>query len=98
MLRAGSQREAERGVSGPRKNRVTVNIMDEEYTIRADADPEYMKLLAKVVDERVRAALSANPRLARSRAAILACLSFADDLEKLKARYEELMRMVEEAR
>lgn len=72
--------------------------MDEEYTIRADADPEYMKLLAKVVDERVRAALSANPRLARSRAAILACLSFADDLEKLKARYEELMRMVEEAR
>ncbi|HHY32685.1 MAG TPA: cell division protein ZapA [Firmicutes bacterium] len=98
MMGAGSLGEAERGVSGPRKNRVTVNIMDEEYTIRADADPEYMKLLAKVVDERVRAALSANPRLARSRAAILACLSFADDLEKLKARYEELMRMVEEAR
>lgn len=90
--------EAERGAAGPKKNRVTVNIVGEEYTIRADADAEYVKLLAKVVDERVRAALSSNPRLARSRAAILACLSFADDLEKLKARYEELMRMVEEAR
>ncbi|MDK2931486.1 MAG: cell division protein ZapA [Bacillota bacterium] len=98
MIGAGSLGEAERGTGGPKKNRVTVNIVDEEYTIRADADPEYVKLLAKAVDERVRAALAANPRLARSRAVILACLSLADDLEKLKARYEELMRMVEEAR
>ncbi|MGE5588211.1 MAG: cell division protein ZapA [Clostridia bacterium] len=90
--------DTERGAAGPKKNRVTVNIVDEEYTVRADADAEYLRLLARTVDERVRAALSANPRLARSRAAILACLSLADDLEKLKARYEELMRMVEEAR
>ncbi|MGE5574432.1 MAG: cell division protein ZapA [Bacillota bacterium] len=86
------------GESRTAKNRVTVGIVDEEYTIRADADPEYVRLLAKAVDERVRAALAANPRLARSRAAILACLSLADELEKLKARYDELMRMVEEAR
>ncbi|MDI7248326.1 MAG: cell division protein ZapA [Bacillota bacterium] len=86
------------GESRTTKNRVTVGIVDEEYTIRADADPEYVRLLAKAVDERVRAALAANPRLARSRAAILACLSLADELEKLKARYDELMRMVEEAR
>ncbi|MCR4402837.1 MAG: cell division protein ZapA [Firmicutes bacterium] len=87
-----------RGATGPRKSRVTVKIVDEEYTVRADADAEYVRLLARAVDERVRAALSANPRIARSRAAILACLSFADDLEKLRARYEELMRMVEESR
>jgi len=81
-----------------RKNRVTVSIVGEDYTIRADADPEYVKVLAQAVDERIRAALAANPRLARSRATILACLSIADELQRLKARYEELMRMVEDAR
>ncbi|MEW6230108.1 MAG: cell division protein ZapA [Bacillota bacterium] len=81
-----------------RRNRVTVSIVGEDYTIRADVDPEYVKLLARVVDERIRAALAANPRLARSRATILACLSIADELQKLKARYEELMHMVEDTR
>lgn len=81
-----------------RKNRVTVSIVGEDYIIRADADPEYVKLLARAVDERIRAALAANPRLARSRATILACLSIADEHQRLKARYEELMHMVEDAR
>jgi hypothetical protein len=39
-----------------------------------------------------------NPRLSRGQAAILVCLSLADDLKKARRRYEELMRLVEDVR
>ncbi len=81
-----------------RKSRVTVTIVGEDYTLRADADPEYIKLLARSVDERVRAALATNPRLSRSQATILACLAITDELHRLKASYDELVRFVEDAR
>ncbi len=81
-----------------KRNRVTVSIVGEDYTIRTAAEPEYVRLLAQAVDERIRAALAANPRLARSRATMLACLSIEDELQRLKGRYEELMRLVEDAR
>ncbi|HAV21453.1 MAG TPA: cell division protein ZapA [Firmicutes bacterium] len=81
-----------------KKNRVTVNILGEEYTIRSDADPDHVKELAGLVDERMRSALAMNPRLSRGQAAILVCLSLADDLKKARRRYEELMRLVEDIR
>jgi len=81
-----------------KKNRVTVNIMGEEYIIRSDAETDHIKELAESVDERMKAALAMNPRLSRSQAAILVCLSLADDLKKARRRYEELMRLVEDVR
>lgn len=98
MLASDDEPRAASPGTAERRTRVTVGIVGEEYTIRADADPEYVKLLAKSVDERIRAALAGNPRLSRSRATILACLSIADDLQRLKVRYDELMRLVDDAR
>ena len=87
-------------VDGPieKRNRVTVSIVGEEYTIRSDAKKEHVIDLAKLVDERMKAALSMNPRLSRGQAAILVCLSLADDLKKARHRYEELMSLVEDVR
>jgi cell division protein ZapA len=81
-----------------RRNRVTVNIVGEEYIIRSDADTDHVRELAEAVDERMKAALAMNPRLSRGQAAILVCLSLADDLKKARRRYEELMRLVEDVR
>lgn len=81
-----------------KRNRVTVKIMGDEYIIRSDAETDYVEGLAESVDERMRAAFDMNPRLSRNQAAILVCLSLADDLKKARRRYEELMRLVEDVR
>ena len=80
------------------RNRVTVDIVGEEYIIRSDAETEHVRELAEEVDERMKAALAMNPRLSRCLAAIFVCLSLADDLKKARRRYEELMRLVEDIR
>ena len=59
---------------------------------------DHVRELAESVDERMKAALAMNPRLSRGQAAILVCLSLADDLKKARRRYEELMRLVEDIR
>lgn len=88
------------GVPEPveKRNRVVVKIMEEEYIVLSDAEAEYIKGLAGLVDERMKAALAVNPRLSRGQAAILVCLSLADDLNKIKRRYTELMSLVEDVR
>lgn len=81
-----------------KRNRVTVSIVGEEYIIRSDAESDHVKELAESVDERMKAALAMNPRLSRGQAAILVCLSLADDLKKARRRYEELMRLLDDVR
>ncbi|NPV52040.1 MAG: cell division protein ZapA [Firmicutes bacterium] len=81
-----------------KKVRVAVRILGDEYTIRGDADPEHIKRLAADIDARVRAAMEFNPKLGRSQAVILAFLNIAEELERLKSQYEELMEFIEEAR
>jgi|CZCA01.1.fsa_nt_gi cell division protein ZapA len=81
-----------------KRNRVAVSILGEEYIIRSDAETDHVKELAESVDKRMRTALRMNPRLSRGQAAILVCLSLADDLKKARRRYEELMSLVEDVR
>lgn len=45
-----------------KRNRVTVNIVGEEYIIRSDADTDHVRELAESVDERMKAALAMNPQ------------------------------------
>ncbi|HHY47125.1 MAG TPA: cell division protein ZapA [Firmicutes bacterium] len=84
--------------SATRKSRVVVKILGEDYTILGDADPDYIRNLAADVDARLRQALESNRKLARSQAAILTCLNITDELNKLKAQYDELVRLIEDAK
>lgn len=83
-----------------RKVRVNVRILGEEYVIRGDPNttPEYIKRIAQQVDERLRAVSAINPRLPRSHLVVLACLNIMDELEKLKASYDELLKLIGEGR
>lgn len=85
-------------VSVAKKTRVVVKILGEDYTILGDADPDYIRGLATAVDARLRQALESNRKLARSQAAILTCLNVADELNKLKAQYDELVHLIEDAK
>ena len=76
-----------------RMTSVTIRIAGEEHTIRANAEPEYTRLCASYVDERISEIRSQGVLMETHKAAILAALSISDEL--LQAR-EELERVRKE--
>lgn len=62
----------------PEKASVTVRIAGEEHTIRANAEPEYTKRCAKLVDDRIHEIRIQAGAIEGHKAAILAALSIAD--------------------
>jgi cell division protein ZapA len=65
-------------MSGDRSS-VTVRIAGEEHTIRANAEPEYTKKCAKIVDDRIASIKAMSGLIEGHKAAILAALSIADE-------------------
>lgn len=63
----------------PDKSSVTVRIAGEEHTIRANAEPEYTRKCAKLVDDRIHQIRSKSGLVEPHKAAILAALSIADE-------------------
>ena len=63
----------------PEKASVTVRIAGEEHTIRANAEPEYTKRCAKLVDDRIHEIRMKVGLIEGHKAAILAALSIADE-------------------
>lgn len=61
---------------------VTVSIAGEEYTIRADATPEYTRDCAAYVDRTIREILDQGSLIQPHKAAILAALAITDELFK----------------
>ena len=70
---------------------VTVNIYGENYTLRADDDPDYVREVAHLVDEKMREVAAGGKVVVTSKIAILAALSLADKLlsEKRDRRKNE---------
>lgn len=90
------------------RSSVTVRIAGEEHTIRANAEPDYTRRCARVVDERIQEIRGRSGLLEPHKAAILAALSLTDELlqarEELEAvrgrvgdRAGELRRRIDEA-
>ncbi len=74
---------------------VNVEIMGQSLTIASDADDEWVKALAKTVDERIRR-IGADTRTANSvNVAILAALNFADELQRLKREHQQLIDRID---
>lgn len=75
------------------RSSVTVRIAGEEHTIRANAEPEYTRRCAELVDERIHGIQERSGLLDSRRATILAALSLTDELlqarEALEAEREE---------
>ncbi len=68
---------------------VTVNIYGSEYTLKGDADPEYVREVAKFVDERMREVAGSVSSASVGKVAILAAVNIADQLiRERKSRVE----------
>lgn len=66
------------------KNRVTVKIMGEEYTIRGSASPESMQKVASYVDSLMETLVQKNSHMSRHKIAVLAAINLADELLRYK--------------
>lgn len=84
----------------------TVRIFGQEYAIRSENDPEYVRRVAALVDEKMREVADASAQVTSVRVAILAALNLADEVlqsrekghgadEELEARARRLAQALE---
>jgi cell division protein ZapA len=74
-----------------RENAVRVNILGQEYPIRADADEEYIRKVASYLNERMNAVYAAEPTRPLSKVAILTALNITHELLDMKKQNEEML-------
>lgn len=75
---------------------IEVQILGQSYTIKTDEDEEYIKSLARYVDEKLREVYSFSPNITNLKAAIISALGIADELFKLRRQQEDLDKFIEE--
>ncbi len=71
------------------KNVVQVQIFGHSYTIRGEANQEYILDVAAYVDRKMREITEKLPVASLSKVAILASLNIADELFKERGRQEQ---------
>jgi cell division protein ZapA len=79
---------------------IRVEIYDQEYFMRGELDPEYIRRLAQYLDTKMRSIAERTHTVDSLRVAVLAALNIADEYHQVKAKYEaatqQLGRKVEE--
>lgn len=75
-----------------RRRGVAVRIAGEEHTIRADAEPDYLRACARHVDDRVAEIRGKGGLIETHKATILAALSIADELFQAREELEQVRR------
>jgi cell division protein ZapA len=76
------------------KKSVTVNIYGNEYTLKGEADPQYIADLAKFVDTKM-AEIGKKSSAPAAKVAILASMNIADELHRLEKAKAENLKLIE---
>ena len=78
-------------------NRIKISIFGQEYSVKAPADPEYIKKIAKYVDEKMREVQSGfSTTQSSTRIAILSAMNITDELFNAKKKGDSDNNEVEE--
>ena len=72
------------------KNKVSVKINGQEYSIVGAETKEYLLKVSNFVDEKMESIAKANKKLSTSMIAVLTAVNIADQYLKIKNRFEEL--------
>lgn len=75
---------------------IEVTILGQTYTIKGEADEEYITSLANFVSRKTNEVLESSPGISPLKASILAALNIADELHRLKKSQDELANGIEE--
>lgn len=73
-----------------KKIRTTVDIYGQQYAIVGTESSSHIRLVASMVDDKMREIGSKNPSLDVSKLAVLTALNAMNDLVKLKDQMEKL--------
>ena len=79
-----------------KKNAVRVTIVDEEYTVRSELDPEYTREVAAHVDTAIRRVPAPGTIVETHKAAILAALAITDELLQSRRQQDELSQRLKQ--
>lgn len=72
------------------KNKVTVKIMDRDYTVVSEDPREHIQRVANYVDDKMRETYKGNHKLSTAMVGVLSALNIADEYHKLLHEKEEL--------
>lgn len=77
-------------------NRVSIQILNDEYIVKGDADKKHIEKVAAYVDNMMREISLKAPHLSPKKVAVLTALNIAEDLYQLKEDYASLTRLLDE--
>ena len=73
------------------KRVVDVEIMGQKFSLKSDADENYIRVVADYVDEKVQELLKTARPSAQFNVAIMAALNIADEYHQLKEKHETVL-------
>lgn len=73
-----------------------IYILGQKYTIRGDSPDEHIRQLADYVNERIKDVCERLPNVTPLKAALLAAVTIADELHRLRAEGEDAAKSIEE--
>ncbi|PSL44041.1 cell division protein ZapA [Salsuginibacillus halophilus] len=74
---------------GKERQRTTVSIYGQQYTVVGEDEPEHVQNVARAVDQKMREIKSINPYLDTTRLAVLTAINVMDDQLKQQALTEK---------
>ncbi|OEF95618.1 cell division protein ZapA [Desulfuribacillus alkaliarsenatis] len=77
------------------KNKITIEIFGQHYTLKGTASSNHMRLVAGYVDDKMNQLSESNPRLDGRKVAVLTAVNIADEYFRLKEEYDELLKLIE---
>lgn len=78
------------------KNKVTVKICSQEYSILAVEPEEYMLRVASLVDRKMNEIMEQNQRLSLADAAVLSAINLCDDCLKAQSAGDNLRSQIKQ--
>ncbi|CUA78759.1 cell division protein ZapA [Anoxybacillus suryakundensis] len=75
-----------------KKTRITVDIYGQQYSIVGTESSSHIRLVASIVDDKMREISAKNPTLDTSKLAVLTAVNIVHEYMKLKDEYERLLR------
>ncbi len=78
------------------KNPIRIRILDNEYLLRSDEDPEQVSEIAKLVNEKLDLVRQNSDKLSEGKTAILAAFDIASDYLRLLREHDILLQDVQD--
>ena len=73
---------------------VNVSIMGQNLTVASEAGDDWVKAVAENVDEKIKEIRAGTQAVSSVHLAILAALNFADELERMRREYDDLVGQI----